>query len=677
MKSKASTNKKVSQENKKPPFQEKEKIPQPENIEITEELEQKMYEGQEHIEETSQDQLDQQKLEEEKPKEKKQMIVKPRETYLQEKITKMNCNKNLMSSIQKELGEKVKTIIKDDNVLITEVPKDLNKYIKKDIDGLNGKDLEQKFGDKQKYKEVKKLNDELLILKRNLKQLEENEKLLKDESYTQLNSSQKGINNNSMFDKSIKEQQLKSFQEKKDKLNESIKTIEYQIKNIMEEHNILSNKGKLKSFIDNFERDKEIIEIRARKYLKETKERNKRMKNDIDQLIEKRKKEIEEKDKEEKNKKDELIKKMKEQEKVIEQKQSKMNEEKMLKYKPYINQKPEKTKKDYLYSQKVEDYRKKEEKFFKDKTNQKKKEKEKVSYKFEDIDKFAEEYDEKLENRKYEQEQKSIKISEQWAKNKENLPKCNYQEPINEKINLSEEKIETQDLPIHQYGKKVRENHIPEISQKKKEEREAMIRALEEPKNNNNKKYTLNNQKKKRIILKKRDNSKPSKFKWELKLETNENEKYESISQNLIRKPKKVNLNPINRMSTIIPNKKPDYLHEIIAKKEEKIRANSSKGREDMKDMNNNIDSEMFLIEKKSKKWEKEINNKNGNLMDNINNIQAKTKIIDQQADMNEKLLKINGGIENNPELGKKVTNLIIDSIQAKINILKKMNEVK
>ena len=63
--------------------------------------------------------------------------------------------------------------------------------------------------------------------------------------------------------------------------------------------------------------------------------------------------------------------------------------------------------------------------------------------------------------------------------------------------------------------------------------------------------------------------------------------------------------------------------------------------------------------------------------MDNINNIQAKTKIIDQQADMNEKLLKINGGIENNPELGKKVTNLIIDSIQAKINILKKMNEVK
>ena len=676
MKSNALTKKKVAQENKKPPFKESENQPQPENIEITEELEKKMYEGQEHIEETSQDQLDQQKLEEEKPKEKKQMIVKPREAYLQEKITKMNCNKNLMSNIQKELGDKVKTIIKDDNVLITEVTKDLNKFIKKEPDGQNGKDMEQKFEDKQKYKEVKKLNDELLLLKKNLKQIEENEKLLQEEGFTQLSNSQKGINNNSMFDKSIKEQQLKAFQDKKDKLNESIKAIEYQIKNIMEGHNTSSNKEKLKSFIDNFERDKEIVEIRAKKYLKEAKERNKRMKNDINQLMEKRKKEIEEKDKEEKSKKDELIKKMKEQEKVIEQKQSKMNEEIMLKYKPFINQKPEKTKKDYLYNKRYENYKKQQEKLFKDKTNQNKKEKEKVSYKFEDIDKFAEEYDEKLENRKYEQEQKNMKISEQWAKNKENLPKCNYQEPINDKINLDEEKIETQDLPIHQYGRKVRENHIPEISQKKKEEREAMIKALEEPKSGNNKKYTLNKQKQKRVLLKKRDNSKPSKFKWELKLETNETEKYESINQNLIRKPKKVNLKPITRMSTRIPNKKPDYLHEIIAKKEEKIRANSSKARQDMEDMNN-MDSEIGIIEEKSKKWEKEINNKKGSLIDNINNIQAKTKIIDQEADMKEKLLKVNGGIENNPELGKKVTNLIIDSIQAKINILKKMNEVK
>ena len=42
-----------------------------------------------------------------------------------------------------------------------------------------------------------------------------------------------------------------------------------------------------------------------------------------------------------------------------------------------------------------------------------------------DIDKFAVEYDEKLENRKYEQEQKSMELSEQWAKNRGKLPKSN------------------------------------------------------------------------------------------------------------------------------------------------------------------------------------------------------------------------------------------------------------
>ena len=37
---------------------------------------------------------------------------------------------------------------------------------------------------------------------------------------------------------------------------------------------------------------------------------------------------------------------------------------------------------------------------------------------------------------------------------------------------------------------------------------------------------------------------------------------------------------------------------------------------------------------------------------------------------MQEKLLKLNGGVGNNPKIGKKVSNLIIDSIEAKLKIL-------
>ena len=65
---------------------------------------------------------------------KKQMLIKPREIYLQGKSQKMNPIKNLMSSFQKDLGDKVKTIIKEENVLITEVSKDLK----------NSKNLSQK-----------------------------------------------------------------------------------------------------------------------------------------------------------------------------------------------------------------------------------------------------------------------------------------------------------------------------------------------------------------------------------------------------------------------------------------------------------------------------------------------------------------------------------------------------
>ena len=667
MKSNSVKNKKEI-DNKKPPIKEEtksEKKEEPEKKEITEEMEKKMYEGQEHIEET---QVEQKNVEEEKPKEipKKEMLIKPRETYLQEKISKMNCNKNLMSNIRKELGDKVKTVIKEDNVLITEVPKDLNKFMQK-VDSKSGKNIFQNYFNKQKYKEVKKLNDELSILRKNYAQLDENEKLLQDEGFIQLNNSQK---ESTLFDKSIKVQQLKLIQDKKEKMGEKIKSLEYEIKNIMENQKLLTNKEKVKEFLDNFERDKEIVEIRAKKYLKESKERDQRMQNDINQLIEKRKKEIEEKDKEEKNIKEEKLRKFKEQEKAIEQKQSKLSEEIFIKYKPYINQKPEKTKKNYLYNQRYENFLKKEEKLFKDKFNKNKKEKDKITYKFEDIDKFAVEYDEKLENRKYEQEQKSMELSEQWAKNRGKLPKSNYV-PENEKLDksLDEEKIRIEDTRSYQYGKNIRENMIPEIDIKKKREREAIIFSLEDPKNAN-KKYTLNKQKKNRIILKKRDNSKPSKYKWKLKLEENEaDKKEEAINQNLIRKPKKINLQPITRTSTQIPEKKPDYLQEIINKKEERKRVMSSKERE-------NSNYEIDDINKKSKKWEKEINNKNGSLIENINNVQEKAKIIDQEADLKEKLLHVNGGIENNPELGRKVSNLLIDSIQAKINILKKMNQV-
>ena len=354
----------VEKENKKPPvIEETPKVE--ENQEITPEQEKALYEGQEHIEENSQNQSYQSNqlvTEIQDENSKRQIITKPRETYLQEKLSKIDFNQNLVSNIKKELKDQIKTVAEDDNILITEVPRNLNKYIKK-YPGIRNNSVD--FSSKQKYKQLKVLKDEQNVLKKNLKQVEENEKLLQDEGFINLNNSKKG-NSDSMFDKGIKEHELKMVQQKKNKIVEKIKDIELKILNIIESDNILTNKEKTKLFIDNFERDKEIAEIRAKKYLKESKERSQRMKNDINQLIEKRKKEIEKKDKEDKIQKEVLIKKFNEKERDIELKQSKQNNEIMEKYKQFRDKNLEKKGKDYRYSQIYEKYIKQEEIVYKD-----------------------------------------------------------------------------------------------------------------------------------------------------------------------------------------------------------------------------------------------------------------------------------------------------------------------
>ena len=82
-------------------------------------------------------------------------------------------------------------------------------------------------------------------------------------------------------------------------------------------------------------------------------------------------------------------------------------------------------------------------------------------------------------------------------------------------------------------------------------------------------------------------------------------------------------------------------------------------------------------LNKNSQKWEKVVNTSKGTLVQKINLVQQKAEIIEKKAEQKEKMIELKGGFENNPELGKEVSNLLIDSIQAKINILKKMNEVK
>ena len=666
----------VEKEDKKPPVTQ-EASQNPEYEEVTPEQEKALYEGQEHIEENSQSQSFQSKevvTENQLESSRKQIVTKPRETYLQEKLSKLNCNKNIMSNIKKELNDQIKTMVDEDNVLITEVPRDLNKYIKKQSEIKNLKNSFNDFESKQKYKQLKVLKEEQNILKNNLKQVEQNEKLLQDEGFINLSNSRKGYASDSMLDKVLKEQQIKAVQQKKNRIIEKIKDIETRIVNIIEKDHPLSYKEKRKIFLDNFERDKEIAEVRAQKYLKESKERDQRMKNDINQIVEKRKKEIEEKDKEEKIQKEAIIQKFKEKEKALELRHSKKNNEIMEKYKSFRNKNLDKKSKDYKYSIIYEKFKIIEEKKYKEASQ--KRHQFVDSVQIERIKEFSKQIDKKKEQDEIDREQKWVDKSKDWKKNKDNLPQCSYVETVVEEENIKKEEEEKKKkektqafiLGKKNYGEMIREKHAPEIDEKLKKEREKKILALEDP--SSHKKYTKEKQKKKRILLKKRDNSKPSKFKWELKLEEPNIDKLEQANKNLIRRPKKVNLSPITRTKSLIPEKRKDYLREIINKKEEKSRSMSSK-------MSEGEDGEALNSNKKSNKWEKVINNDNGALIQNINNIKEKANTLEKQAEMNEKLLKLNGGIQNNPELGRRVSSLLIDSIEAKLSILKKVNNAQ
>ena len=333
----------------------------------------KMYlEGEEHIDPYS---LDSNNL-----KVMEQLNVKPREAYLKEKIDKENFDMKLINNIQKDIKyqeNEIKTEISDNKVSINEKTNDLSKIMEKAKQ--NKEKYFVKYSDKEynlrnKHKILSTLREEQNILRIKLAKIEENESLLKSEGFMNLNKSFES-QVITPYEKSIKEQKKKNIQQQKNDLNERLKEIEFRIGQIIQEESDqkFSKKEKLENYKQNFEKDKEIIKARADKYLKEIKERNKRMSQDMEKLVEKRKKEIEKKEKEDEEKKKQILDKFKEKEKEIERKRIKEKRLIMAKYMPYRKLKLETKEDDYTYAKLKKKYENTENNLFKQVNLEKKK----------------------------------------------------------------------------------------------------------------------------------------------------------------------------------------------------------------------------------------------------------------------------------------------------------------
>ena len=708
------TKKQLELENKKPPKKNAKEEPEPRKLNNTKEktirlskeklnekiitnepIEKEMLKGQEHKEEESKEEkniietnsnnnsninnnIEVPNIISLSPRNDKDIVeIKPRETYLKDKMMKMNYSAKLISTINKSLDNQVKTIhseVMDNQVLITAISKNPQKFNLQESLSSGDIQIAKNYESKTKLKTIKDLKEESEKIKNNLKQLLENEKIIKDESFAKLYSLKQSQSNLSL-DKILRIEKLKKIHSKKNIYLQKINEIDFKINEIINNNNELTRKNKLKSFIDNFERDKEIAEIRAKKYYKESKQISLRMEKDIQNIIGKVKKELEEKEKEDKKKKIDMLEDFKKKEKAIEQKRYKDYMKKASAFKNFIAEKPKLKIKDYLFNKKEEKFLEEEAKVIRLENNKRKAYMKSITK--EELNEFANNYNENKVKYNNIKEEKKHKLFSEWKERKGLLP--TYISSFSEAANLETKKLEEEEFLKgeriqtliklkKEFSNQIKEEKQPPINKKLKQKRLDEINKLENPKLFIVK-DTLSKRKKKRVILKKRDPNKPSKFKWKLKLDEDPFDKLnksDTINDTLIRRPKKIKVSSSFETKIHKPvEKKIDYLREMTIKREEKEKKNS------------NISNNLSPQKNNGQKWDKIINQFNGNIIENVNNIKQQADFLEKEAFMKEKILNLNGGIENNPELGQKVSSLLIDSIEAKLSILTKITHEK
>ena len=562
---------------------------------------------------------------------------------LKEKLSNIDINIKALNGINKSMEKQIKNIEKDileNQILITE-PKRVIKINTKKTDKISN------FEDKAKLKTIKGLNDSKNYLNSKLQQILLNEKYLKNEGNIEnINLSDKYV---SLVDQNIYENKKIILENKKEQLITKISQIEEDLKTLSLSGDELSRRNRIKHYLQNFEKDKKIIESRAKKYYQESIERNKRIENDLNKKYDKMKKEYEEKKAEEKAKQIETLKKMKEKEKLILEKRTKENDEKYNKYKPYLSRKMKENIKDYLFIKKEETYKNEEQKLV-EKENLRRKEKMKID--FNEINDFGKNVNEHIEKTKTEQNERKKKLLSEWKERKSSLP--NYTLNLNRNKGETEEENTEKENEMQTLREKkekmkifaydIKNNKQPEINEKLKNKRMLLIQSLENPKLAAKLSHKLLFQKYKRFsdeANKESNNNKNlNKVKKEIKL-----------NNSLSPKRSKQKLFPLHPKSKT----RIDYLTEMITKKEMK------KSLSNEKDLNEDFNKE---------KWNKEINDKNGNVIENIDYIKQQAKLIDNKVKQKGQYLKLTGGVENNPEVGNEMSELIIDSIGAKLTIL-------
>ena len=519
--------------------------------------------------------------------------------------------------------------------------------------------FEGKVYDPTINKTINKLKKNENHIIKELSRINSNEKLLKSKSYINL------INNNphniTKDQKKINDK-IKSLEKNRniymDRLGEvknRINTLQY---NQEKELGIIENNKKMKfnKFIEEYnnKNNTSLIEKKIQKLKEESEKIQLLMKKDLKKQIDKKNNEINNKEKEDKQKREALLKKIHDEEREDIEKRKKKNNEILLKIKKNINKKPKDKK--YLYQ-------KKNEKFLSDENNLVKLEniKRKAQMKHIDLNEFSEmrkNYEQIKSKQVLESKLKIENIKKSWVERHKLIPL--YINPLSKLIteennkNKKEEqnkilKIKNLKTMQKNYSKDKIPKPIKKLSDKIIENEKEADSKISRPYLVKSNSYSNIIREKMMIKHKEKENSKNKNLKENLSGN-------EDLNSEITQKNKSLDKNKREKIIVF------DYLKE----------------RRKIKELNKQRRKSFVSISHMDYIGTNEIKNliKNKGIDDGTLKI-AKYKLdsIEEKAKQKNILLKHSGGVANKPELGEEVCDLMIDSIQAKLSLIKEIDK--
>ena len=502
---------------------------------------------------------------------------------------------------------------------------------------------------KENLKRLKSLKLEEKNIKKNIAKINMNTKLLED-----------GLSlKNDIVDENIRKSQLKNMNDLKEDFITKLIKVNQKIELILNEEKF-SQKGKKKLDLENLDEAQEEYNAHLKK-LKEEQNKNKaKFDSDLKIAYEKHQKFCDQLELEKSGKLEKLIKERKDTERKVILKRKKEADEILEKSKKYLNEKFTKKDNDYRYYQLKEKFENNEKKLI-DKVNMQKKDPLITQEEIKELSKRIKEQKKLLGEDAEEKKKQLIKL---WSYRSQTLP--TYKHPLTVKL---EEELALKMQQNEEDKKKKECNDLekrnyqpPKViqSQKLKSQRETRKDKVDREsvmKTELNNKKRLDRLKFTPIISPKN----LKKIQEEINQEINNDLEFDIKS--LLQKKKKKILKPI-RILHPKPEKPIDYLTQMIVEKEKSKNKSIQEKTEDSIDIKTNLNNKI------TSRNEKNVDN----IIDTLKMVKAQTETIDNKVQLKKQILKLNGGYLNNPKLGDEVGDLLIESIQTKLNIMNKLN---